>query len=369
MKVSVPSQPTGELSLRDQLLHECLAMARYALSSGSKVPGNLVQSLEALERRLSLIPALPAQAGDGSPPANKQEAEPPSVLRDQAGQDIQRLTLIHNQLAEIIAPATPRTLLEIEAAKENGLKFIGPVPLVRRMVGVAIVSLTTFIGISLSPQVDGNPEKFSLFLNDGLSLFLNQLFLLSAAGIGASFSALFVAYRYIQDRTFDPLYESSYWIRFVQGLLAGVMLATLIPIESYQDKAGTFQGFGQPLLALLGGFSADLVYRIINRLISAVESLVQGDTRDMVTAREQTSRARLAEQSVQNRLQLAARLTKLQHQLNTSPDPEQLRQELARIQDDLITPGSYETKQESEPPAQAPTKKSEERSSPDSSSA
>jgi hypothetical protein len=37
------------------------------------------------------------------------------------------------------------------------------------------------------------------------------------AGLGACFAALFLANRYIAEGTFDPKYESSYWIRFILG--------------------------------------------------------------------------------------------------------------------------------------------------------
>ena len=56
----------------------------------------------------------------------------------------------------------------------------------------------------------------------GHVLLYNLLFLIAAAGLGASFQALFQANRYVVAGTFDPKYESSYWIRFVLGLIAGL---------------------------------------------------------------------------------------------------------------------------------------------------
>ena len=264
----------------------------------------------------------------------------------------------------IIAPATPRTILLLanEEAKGGVLRFLGPVPLLRKMMVVAIVSLIGLIMVSLSPDVDGHSKHFSLLHNSGISLLLNELFLLCAAAIGASFAVLFQANRFIHDGTFDPVYEASYWIRFVLGLLAGTMLASLIPIESYVAEAdgsvsGSLQGLGPPLLALLGGFSASAVHRILNRLTAAVESLVRGDTREMLAVQEQAVKTRYAEKALQHRLQLTTKLTKLQQLISSNGNPEILRQELERIRGDLITPGSYEDEQEANPTPEPQEKK------------
>ncbi len=148
-------------------------------------------------------------------------------------------------------------------------------------------------------------------------------------------------FQYIKDGTFDPIYVASYWIRFVLGLLSGTILAIIIPIESigHDDATTVLKGFGPTVLALLGGFSATVVYRILNRLITAVESLFRGETRSLVQAQEHAAKTRFAEQSVQDRLQLSGRLTKLQQQLSSSQDPAAIQRELQRVQNELIAPG------------------------------
>lgn len=333
MKNAKDGDPLKGFALKDQLVRECQAMAQHAFANGLKVPPEIVKVLQ----------AYPVQGvgEQGVEPAKGQDAPDDAV---------EQLAPIHGRLAEIVAPAKPRSILLLitEGARGKVWRFLGPVPLIRRMMGIAILSLIALVGISVSPSVNGNPENFSLLENDGISLLLNQLFLLSAAAMGASFAALFQANQYIQEGTFDPVYESSYWIRFVLGLLAGTMLGSLIPIESYVGTpsegaaaGGSLQGLGRPLLALLGGFSAGLVYRILNRLIAAVEALVRGETRDIVAAQEQAAKARLAEQSIQNRLHLLTMLGKLESQIAGSVDPELLRKELEKIQAELITPGSY----------------------------
>jgi len=156
----------------------------------------------------------------------------------------------------------------------------------------------------LSDQVNTANIGQEWLVLSGHVLLYNLLFLIAAAGLGASFQALFQANRYVVAGTFDPKYESSYWIRFVLGLIAGLLLAELVPLqtEGALETGGMIGGFGNPALAMLGGFSSAVIYRVIHRLITAVESLVRGETRDIIASREQAEKARAGEEIGRNRL-------------------------------------------------------------------
>src|SRR5438270_13746307 len=102
--------------------------------------------------------------------------------------------------------------------------------------------------------------------------------LISAAGLGACFYALFKARRFITNGTYDPKYEPTYWVRFILGITAGTLLALLIPVGG---SAGSVE-LTKPLLALLGGFSAEAVYRILLRMVETLETLVQGSDQQAI---------------------------------------------------------------------------------------
>jgi len=172
-------------------------------------------------------------------------------------------------------------------------------------------------------------------------LLFNLLFLIAAAGLGASFQALFQANRYVVAGTFDPKYESSYWIKFVLGLLAGLLLAELVPLGTGEatESKGIMGGLGKPALAILGGFSAALIYRVINRLITAVESLVRGETTDIIATREQAVRVHASEEIGRNRLKLAGNLISLQQQIGAGASPEQLNRKIGQLLGELMPPG------------------------------
>lgn len=100
---------------------------------------------------------------------------------------------------------------------------------------------------------------------------LNWLF---SAALGAVFYVLFTALNYVKNRTYDPQYNSIYVIRFVLGVLAGLILA----IVMQNDFGGvTAKKFGPSVLALLGGFSTEAVYQILQRLVEVLLAAVRGD--------------------------------------------------------------------------------------------
>ncbi|MGD8778146.1 MAG: hypothetical protein PVH88_04215 [Ignavibacteria bacterium] len=308
------------LPLEEQLLFESKAMAQYALKNGYTVPDSLISELQ------NYIQNFDNRNGE--------------IKAAQNNTNIKTLTQIHNKLIRIISPVKPRTVAVLAAESKNSslLKFLGPVSLVRRMMLTALISLVGLFLTSLNPEVDGKASNFSLFTNSGFSLFVNELFLLFAASIGASFFALFTANKFIKDDSFDPKFEASYWIRYVLGLLAGVIIATLIPIEDYETQH--FHGFGKPILALIGGFSAQVVYRIISRLTEALESLFKGDAKDISTAEESANNALQNEKAVKERMTIYSRLAKLQTKLASNGDKDFMQKEIEKLQEELMNPGS-----------------------------
>ncbi|HEY1368270.1 MAG TPA: hypothetical protein VGF23_14195 [Gaiellaceae bacterium] len=259
-------------------------MARYALASGFSVAPTVIRVVEQ---------ALAADRSNGRLPW------PP----------LQALTAAHDVLSKTVAPATPRTILLLSQRPRVGLlSVLGPVRLVRHMLLAAVSSIALFILLAMSPDV--NTRSGDIFHSSGLTVLLNLLFFLVAGGIGAAFAQLFKAYRYIADGTYDPKYEASYWVRFILGLIAGVVLPALVPLGQSGGSS-----FTKPLLALLGGFSAAVLYRILERLVLALESVVRGDGRQELLASEAAAAARAAETQAQERMTLYGDLSRLKTEL------------------------------------------------------
>lgn len=297
---------TAEPGLREQILRECTEMVRYALSSGLRVSTALVETVEAAR-------AAPAAGAS----------------------DLAALTGAHERLAKLVAPATPRALVLFaeEDHKQKGLlRLPGPVRLVRRMSLAAFLSVAVFIASSLSAKVSHDSKD--VLDSSGLDLLVNEVFWLASAGVGASFAMLFQVNEFVVNRSYDSRYESSYWIKFLIGVIAGFILVALIPLDGLEggaEGANAAQALARPTLAMLGGFSASAVYRILTRLMNTVESLFRADPREEAALREQAAGARAAEDAALARLGMASRLVELRQQIAAGAAPEDVSRLLAEM--------------------------------------
>ena len=100
----------------------------------------------------------------------------------------------------------------------------------------------------------------------------------SGASLGASFYVLIKTQPYLVNRSYDPKFNSSYISRFITGVIGGVILATALgPMltEKFQGVAGSTLTPG--VLAILGGFSAEAVESILQRLVEILLAAVRGD--------------------------------------------------------------------------------------------
>ncbi len=278
------SDPESADSLATQLVGECSAMARYALSNGFEIDANTVDRLHALMEK-STLAAVP--------------------------DDVKKIAAIHQVLAKIVYPATPRSirLLAQEQARRPLLYFLGPVPLIRRLSAVAIIFLVLLLVTSLHHDVNVDNINLGLLNSDNHVLFLNQAFLLCAAGLGASFSALFLANSFIARATYDPRYDSSYWSSIILGIIAGIILVELLPSSLFED--GTMRNFGKPSLAMLGGFSSNVVYRFLRRLVDSLETLVKGSGASEAEQQKAMLQVKAAEQKTQINAETASKLVVL----------------------------------------------------------
>ena len=221
------------INLSQHLYDECQVLAKYALTSGKQVPVSVIQSIDTFSKVAS---------GEHLP------------------EQLEELAIAHETLVKIVAPARPETILLLAQSSGNHFfsRFFGPVCLIRHLTAVAIFFLVMFFILTLTLNRTQNYQ-----LNDMIQL----LYYLSAAGLGAAFAALFKVNRYIVNVTFNPNFSFSYWIRFTLGLIAGLTLVILIPIET------TSFVLAPALIALLGGFSSDVLYRILTRLITMLEAI------------------------------------------------------------------------------------------------
>ncbi|MBO9874270.1 hypothetical protein PG878_09440 [Xanthomonas hawaiiensis] len=297
--------PSGILP---QLLAECEAMARYALEHGLAVPPELIARLAVLVS----VAASEGAAGDSDIEVRAHE-----------------LAVTHRRLAQLIRPATPQAvfLLDAERRRPHWATLLGPLPLVRALTATSLLFLFLVVATALSSKVSADNVRLGFLDSSGSVLLWNALFLLFCAGLGASFSSLFQVHRYVADASYDPKYDASYGARMILGLIAGLILVEVLPPDLFET--GSMRSFGKPTLAMLGGFSATAVYRLLQRLVDAMETLVRGDTSAQAQASLEVQRASNDTERMRWQGELAAQLMALQQSIEAGTPAAAIQQRLA----------------------------------------
>jgi hypothetical protein len=307
----------SKLDLRKQIYLESKAMAKYAMAKGKSVPVSVITSIETFDNQ--------------SFASNEKNHLPQRM-------DIIGLVDAHQALARIIDPASPQTILLLDQEQKSGsiFKSLGPVSLVRELMLAAIISMFIFVALISSPLIDSDKMAEDVLKANGMEQLARLLFYIGAAGLGASFAALYKANSYITNGTFDPGYHSSYWIRFSLGIIAGLLLAVLISENSIETEGILSRGVIRPLLAILGGFSADLLYAFLIRIVDTFKSLFESSTKNILDAKAIEAKAKLAGLEAERRIKLSQSLIQMQQQIGQETNPEQIKQQLNNILENLI---------------------------------
>jgi hypothetical protein len=373
------SDPDNEMGLQNRLLCEAGAMAEAALSRGKEVPPKVVTTIEAARQAHSdnqpipealladlvtahhtlaglIAPALPRTMRllqEDARNANRflRVLGPVSLVRHLMLAGVASLVLFVATCASELTddpPKPPKPPKEkSEAIKSTtdsqsvGAKQTGTS---NQTVTAAQTSASNQTGTSdqTAPAVSAankgasNTPHRTIMNMESDVLVMNVLMWIGAAGIGASFVCLYKANRYVTEGTFDPMYVGSYWIRFFLGLISGLMLAVTVNGDLFKDNTLLEPHVIRVPLAIVGGFSAELFYTFLSRLVEACKSLFQGSVDEAIKSQVTREKARLAALQMQQQMQHAADLMKLQQSIGGTTTPEEIKKQLADLTNQIL---------------------------------
>jgi hypothetical protein len=255
------------------MVRECEAMLEYALNTGRVLP------VEVFERFVLAVSL--SEAGVPNSTADKRDdiSLADTAIRSASEVVNSRFALLasaHAELAQSIAPATPETvrLMADEREKHPLWCAFGPLPLVRQMLGLALFSLVLLHAVALSEEISVNNLSKSVLELSGYPLLITEGFLISAASLGSCFANLQRINTVISNGTYDPRIQSTYWTRWVMGVISGIVLSRLVYhffAQAADDTNGSnLPAIGRPILALLGGYSVDFVHGILRRTVNTL---------------------------------------------------------------------------------------------------
>ncbi len=245
---------TGDYnSLSKQLITELRAMVQFAAARGEKIPAQALIIIKSQEEQT-----------------------------DATSDSIKKLVHMHGMLSGIVKPALPRNIVYLQQRKEiydNGKGFFrARFPFQQRLALFSCFSILVLIMAGQSNLVNAKVLSQGILDSSGLALIVNFTYLCSCGAIGASFLILSNLKTKYQDGTYNPDQDVNSWTIILLGVISGIILSQLIPIDEKAIEAGNSMiHYNRGLFALLGGFSSKLIYDVLNKIIGAVGSIVNSD--------------------------------------------------------------------------------------------
>jgi len=182
----------------------------------------------------------------------------------------------YNLLCKNVAPATPKSIQYTKKLYDNSTKkkLFNKLPLVRNLIILALVFLSLFIITSLFPQVNDDSLDKGIMANSGKSLLLNLVFLASVSGLGVVFFMLKDVSASVKDGTLIPEDTIYYVALIVLGVIAGLIMSEILSV--YSTDSNNVNLFNKSVLALIGGFSSDAIFSILQGVINKIKSIFTG---------------------------------------------------------------------------------------------
>ena len=186
---------------------------------------------------------------------------------------VEDLVNAHNLLIKNVSPATPKSIRYTRAlyTEEKDKSIFTKLPLVRNLILLAIVFLGFFIATALSPQVNNDSLDKGVLNNDGINLLLNLGFLASISGLGVAFYLLKTVSTSIKRGMLIPEDTIYYIALIVLGVIAGLIVSEVIGVPNNGTDNVTL--FDKSVLALLGGFSSDAIFTVLQSIIERLKAL------------------------------------------------------------------------------------------------
>lgn len=286
-----------------QLLYHCELMYDYLTETGADVPEAMGNKLSTINLKTApIIAQYNSKKTEGE--VNKDsEFELHSNIAKALEDDKETLTEIFKDLTNRCKPASPCTL-ENTIPTHKMFIWFGP-KFIRFIRDIWLTSLFFLIGYILFGSLIVSESS------KGINNIFLQLLLFFSGGVGACLYALTVSKRYIVARTFDNKYITHYVNRIIIGLITGFILANIVDASLFNNSLSNNNILAKitpSLLALLGGFSAEAVIKILNRLVSMITTLVEGDTKDIIDSRELEIKSKYQAQKVKQNMDYAINL-------------------------------------------------------------
>ncbi len=232
-------------------------------------PSTLNMNWETIQNNISIMLAY----------ASKRGIQLPQSLKLGQEQDHAELVESYNALITAVAPATPASIQYINKSMTKHDKILKwyEFSILTKCLILAVLALIVIIGISLFPAVNEKNQASGLLNSSGWELLYNLIFVCSASLMGVMFYLLKTISSKIKNYTLTEVDAIEINGAIIIGVISGFIIAELFTFTISQF-AGDKVEIHKMTLALLGGFSSDAIFTIIQNFVNTIKSLFSSKT-------------------------------------------------------------------------------------------
>lgn len=179
----------------------------------------------------------------------------------------------HNLLCKNVAPATPKSIRFTKKLNQesDGKSIFNKLPLLRNLILLALFFLIAYIATGMTTEVNNDSLDKGMMDNSGIPLLLNIVYLSSIAGLGVLFYLLKEVSSSLKNGSLIPENAISYLSQIILGIIAGLIMSEIIAF--YTKDPQQINLFNKSVLALIGGFSSDAIFSILQGIINRIKSI------------------------------------------------------------------------------------------------
>lgn len=215
----------------------------------------------------------------------------------------------YNKLSKLASPASAVT---IKYTKQSYGLFFANNKVINLIICLTILSLISFILTSTFNW----PKTLSVIF---------------ASSLGAGFYTLSTSRKYLVNRTFNPIYNQTYLIRYLLGIISGTILAFILKDIISDEK---FK-FTQEILAVVGGYSADAVSTILERIADVIVSIFKGTSKKEIEEVENKVQKEKEVEKQKSKIESLNALAELKAQASNTKDVDKIINEIDKRISDL----------------------------------
>lgn len=181
----------------------------------------------------------------------------------------------YNSLRKVITPATVESIryINAEMLKKGSDSKWYQIPIFTKCVIIASIALLVLIGISLSPIVNETNQAKGLLESSGKTLLYNLIFICAASLLGVMFYLLKSFADKIRNYTLLPVHSIELNAAIIIGIISGFVISELFTF-TLQNVGSQYVEIQKMTLALLGGFSSDAIFSILQGIVNKFKGLI-----------------------------------------------------------------------------------------------